>query len=71
VANLKLRKQTCANPWLAAAAVIALAAGGVLILIWQARTEPAHLGFTIAVGLVVIVSSNRYAKMRGPSRRDT
>jgi amino acid transporter len=71
LANLKLRKQTGANPWLASTAVIALATGGVLILAWQLRTEPAHLAFTIAVGLIVIVSSNRYARMRGPSRRDT
>ena len=67
VANLKLRKETGANPWVAATAVISLAAGGVLILVWQLRTEPAHLAFTLAVGLIVIVSSNRYAKMRGPS----
>ena len=63
VANLKLRAQTGANGLFAGLAVASLAAGAVLILVWQLRTEPLHLGFTLAVGLVVVVSSNRYAKM--------
>lgn len=71
VANLKLRKQTGANPWLASIAVVALAGGCVLILAWQFRTEPARLAITLAVGLVVMASSNRYAKLRGPISRDT
>ncbi len=66
LANLKMREHTGAKLWLAILSVLALAAAGVLILLWQLRSEPAHLAITLAIGVGIAVSSKAYGRYASP-----
>lgn len=62
IANFKLRRETATSLPLALLAVCGLAAAGVLIVVWQMRTDPTHVLITVAVAVVVAMASATYAR---------